>query len=187
MKVVYVFISLVVILAMIGGCGNVDAPTEASVVFTENGIELTSAHVYVSDYQQGKRADITFFITNNLGDVNKTIVISNNGTDNTTGLSANMTSNFEMTKVFNVTPENNSHLEGKGYVAVPAYYADWIKIPPIGDIAVGRSKRYTAVMEVPYNTPEKVPGKWAFVVVLASNTGGFTQVSCGVWIVVDMR
>ena len=167
MKVRYVFISMVVMLAMISGCGNVADPDrgEVAVVFTDDGFELTSAHVYVSDYQQGKRADITFFITNNTGGDIKA----------------------EVAKVFNVTPEKDSTLEGKGYVAVPAYYADWIKIPMTGDIAPGRAARYTAALEVPNDTPEEVPDKWAFVVVLASNTGGFTQVAGGVWVVVDMR
>ena len=167
MKVKYTFIFLAVMLAMIGGCDNVTDPDrgEVAAVFTENGYELTSAHVYVRDYQQGKRADITFLVTNNTG----------------------QPITAEVTKIFNIDPENDSKLEGKGYVAVPSYYADWVKIPRTGEIAPSRSARYTAVMEIPNDTPDVVPDKWAFVVGMASNTGGFTQVAVGVWVVVDMR
>ena len=121
MKVKYAFICLAVVLAMIGGCGNVTDPDrgEVAAVFTENGYELTSAHVYVGDYQQGKRADITFLVTNNTG----------------------QPITAEVTKIFNIDPENDSKLEGKGYVAVPSYYADWVKIPRTGEIAPGRSAR----------------------------------------------
>lgn len=145
---------------------NLDPDGKQIVVdFTENGVAFTSAHVYIGAFTKGKPVVANVLINNRTGQSIKA----------------------SLDKVFDVDPENDPILAGKGYVAVPSYYSDWIDIPKTGYIEDGKSAGYAVSLYIPNTITDEIPKKWTFVITFASNTGGLVQVGGGVWVVVDMR
>ena len=138
---------------------------EITLTFTENGFKQNVTQVTLSNYHKGARAEVTYRIVNNTGrDIQPSIE-----------------------PVYTVLPEKYSKIEGKGYVAVPSYYSDWIDKPVAGIIESGNEARYTIVLKIPNDTPEVIPPRWVFQTIVASGTGGFTQVAPGTWWVINMR
>lgn len=162
--IIPVFLVMVCLFLSCGQSFDIDPNGREVVIdFSDSGYNVVSPHVFIQNYQTGKRADITFLINNKSSRAIEATLV----------------------KIFNVQPENNPTLAGKGYQSIPQEYTDWIVIPHLTSIQVNKSARYTMTLQIPKGI--ELPKRWTFVVSAASNTGGFFQVGFGVWIVVNMR
>jgi hypothetical protein len=138
---------------------------EINIEFNNNGFKVKSARVFINNLAKGGKAEISYRVLN----------ITRNAIA------------IDLYNEFNIDPENDSELKGKGYIAVPSYYSDWIDLPTKRTIETGKEISFTMIIKIPKNTLEVIPPKWAFITVLSSNAGGFLEVSPGIIVVITMR
>lgn len=162
--IIPLLLALVCLFASCGQSYKIKSDSQEDVIdFYDNGFSNQCPHILIDNYKVGKRADITFLINNK----------------------SNQDIDAQLVKVFNVNPENDPALAGMDYQSIPPEYTDWIVIPRLAMIPIGKSARYTMTIQIPKGI--ELPRKWAFVVWASSGLGGFPRVDFGVWIVVNMR
>ena len=159
----FVLVAILSLMLSVSACGS-PSPVGDSVeiTITDDGLKVVGTDVEISNYYKGARTEVKYLIKNESAIPVEPLIYVR----------------------YNVNPEDYS--KGDGFKSVPRYYIDWLDIPKCGPIESGGAKSYVVVLNIPEDSMEDIPDKWAFKVGVDPQAG-FISNTVAVWWRVDMR